>query len=1383
MGVGKRLLSSVVTASMLLSVGSGLALANSLDPPERPELDVPIAERFSTKAETKAERQLERGDRLERLIRPEGVRQYFVELEAPSGVELQVQARQQGLRAQSLTNATREHLRSIESAQRNVIQQMRSVRGSQGNVEVLYQVTNVLNGIAVRTDEAGAEQIRRIPGVKSVTVMELHERAHFGSVPLIGAPEVWESYGVLGEGIKVAVIDSGIDYLHTNFGGPGTPEAYELDTTELNEYFPNVKVAGGWDFAGDDYDASSDDPRRNTPRPDPNPLDCPAHLGGGHGTHVAGTIGGYGVNADGTTYQGPYDDSIPLDSMRIGPGVAPMAELYALRVFGCSGSTGLTVQALDWVVDPNGDGDYSDRMDVANLSLGSLFGGPDDPTVRAVNNAALAGVLLAVAAGNSGDVYYIMSSPGSATRAVTVAAQVDAMEVVDMFRIDSPDSIAGLYPGTVGQSFDWAGMEAPVTAPVVYDPANPGGCSAWPAGALEGKIVLVDWVPAGYDTFPCGSAARADNAAAAGAVGIIMAEPTPYLTVAIAGNAAIPSILTISDAAEAIKSELDNGVVATLSSELLGAGKMETPERNDTIADFSSRGPAIGNGLKPDIAAPGFTIYSALSGTGSLGASYNGTSMATPHMAGVLALLREKNPDWTVEEIKALAMNTAGHDITHNEVADRVGQSRAGAGRVDVAAAIDQAVIAYSADDPGAVSVSFGAVEVVGSATFERRVKVVNHSNRTVTYRPSVDMFAEIPGLTYSFPDGDVTVPAGGSATFRVRLTADASQMRATHDPTVAETQYGYDRVWLPEHSGVILLKPINNAPGARATLRVPVYVTARPAADIRMEQESLTFTGDLEFDALYMTGTGLDTGTSVYDYTSIVTPFELQHVGTVDSLDKAAGIGASAISAVIQYAGVTTDSLAVASWGLPLDLSELYFGIVAHADWSTFAQEVMYKVQVRPEGSNAIYTLENDRAAVRVGNSVEATDIPLACTDFGCYVAANGLDPTIQSGMFNNNVMILSAWADEMGLTSTNTSFQWRVIAEHWRYGVIDETPWYHYDIANPGLDFTYAGYYTGQPTWIAQPDYAVPVLYNASGYEANGSKGILLLHNLNAKGNRAQVVGINAVPANTGFVEWPDEVTYGDAPFTVTAENERAIIGSLTQDICEVGDTENGTATVTPLIAGDCILRAQFTGDENSAPSFADLVVPIKKAELVVTPNSVTRMVGTENPELTGTVTGFVAGDEELVEVRYATAATAASPVGNYRITVRFDDPEGRLPNYNITIHDAFVTVVDELSEVAFDPDFEDVQPAEGFVIQFQWLVNGEPGENPSAMVRILDAATGAVITSFVLNGGGLTFEDGYYLVDFDPQRYGLSSGDQVTVQIYVNRKLQVQKTITLE
>ena len=105
-------------------------------------------------------------------------------------------------------------------------------------------------------------------------------------------------------------------------------------------------------------------------------------------------------------------------------------------------------------------------------------------------------------------------------------------------------------------------------------------------------------------------------------------------------------------------------VTVTLSTAYFNTGKLVRPERNDTLSGFTSRGGASGGGgLKPDISAPGQSIFSVASGTGNGGQSLNGTSMAAPHMAGVLALLRQQNPTWTVEQIKALAMNTAGHDL------------------------------------------------------------------------------------------------------------------------------------------------------------------------------------------------------------------------------------------------------------------------------------------------------------------------------------------------------------------------------------------------------------------------------------------------------------------------------------------------------------------------------------------------------------------------------------------------------------------------------------------------------------------------------------------------------------------------------------------------
>ena len=96
-----------------------------------------------------------------------------------------------------------------------------------------------------------------------------------------------------------------------------------------NAYFPSAKVPGGFDFAGDAYDGT------NIPTPDENPLDS----SNGHGTACGSLIGGLGVNADGTTYAGVYDNATDIASMRISPGYAPKAQLYPLRVFGITGST------------------------------------------------------------------------------------------------------------------------------------------------------------------------------------------------------------------------------------------------------------------------------------------------------------------------------------------------------------------------------------------------------------------------------------------------------------------------------------------------------------------------------------------------------------------------------------------------------------------------------------------------------------------------------------------------------------------------------------------------------------------------------------------------------------------------------------------------------------------------------------------------------------------------------------------------------------------------------------------------------------------------------------------------------------------------------------
>src|SRR5579863_8530726 len=220
------------------------------------------------------------------------------------------------------------------------------------------------------------------------------------------------------------------------FGGSGSLADYQANdrVTIHPGLFPTAKVVGGFDFAGDAYDGT------NTPKPDPNPTDC-----NNHGSHVAGTAAGLGVTANGTTYRGPYGPAAPFSSLRIGPGVASGALLDAIRVFGCGGSTALVAQGIEFAVDPNGDGDFSDHLDVINMSLGSAYGGISDTSAQAAEAAAQIGVVVAVAQGNDGDTYFIGGSPAAATSAIAVAASVDPGIPGVVLQVNAPASIAGSY--------------------------------------------------------------------------------------------------------------------------------------------------------------------------------------------------------------------------------------------------------------------------------------------------------------------------------------------------------------------------------------------------------------------------------------------------------------------------------------------------------------------------------------------------------------------------------------------------------------------------------------------------------------------------------------------------------------------------------------------------------------------------------------------------------------------------------------------------------------------------------------------------------------------------------------------------------------------------
>ncbi|MDQ7992330.1 MAG: S8 family serine peptidase, partial [Propionicimonas sp.] len=366
-------------------------------------------------------------------------------------------------RGKKLTSSERKSVRDkLRKTQDKVAKTITSHGG-----KVKSNMQSAYNGMRVQIASSQLEAVAAAPDVVAIHAVPIYTLDNAVSVPYLGVPQVWESTGYTGENVKVAIIDTGIDYTHANFGGPGTAAAYQAaHAAEASPADPALfgpaapRIKGGWDFVGDSYDADPDSSTyQPVPHPDPNPLDCD-----GHGSHVAGTTGGNGVLSDGTTYAGPYDASTPTQDWRIGPGVAPEVDLYALRVFGCQGSTDITTEAIDWAV--------ANDMDVINMSLGSSFGRADDPSAVAATNAVGAGVVVVASAGNSGGNPYITGSPGTGDGVIAVSA-VDSTETF-------PGALMSFSNGTSLKAIK-SNNEALPAGPlnvVVLSGANALGCSS-----------------------------------------------------------------------------------------------------------------------------------------------------------------------------------------------------------------------------------------------------------------------------------------------------------------------------------------------------------------------------------------------------------------------------------------------------------------------------------------------------------------------------------------------------------------------------------------------------------------------------------------------------------------------------------------------------------------------------------------------------------------------------------------------------------------------------------------------------------------------------------------------------------------------------------------
>jgi subtilisin family serine protease len=548
------------------------------------------------------------------------------------------------------------------------------------------------------------------------------------SLPQIGADKLHQE-NITGEGIKVGVIDTGVDYNHPDLKDSykGGYDFVENDSDPMETTYQDWKDSGMAEFNGSSYYTY-------------------------HGTHVSGSIAASKENSSPAAVK----------------GVAPDVDLYAYRVLGPygSGSTAAVMAGIDKAV--------TDGMDVINLSLGSNVNDPLNPASIAVNNAMLSGVVTVVAAGNTGPNEKTLGSPGSAALGITVGASDVSVTIPTITATSGDQEIKDMK--LLARNFtdnleDLQNMTFPIVEVGI------GAKSDFTNKDVAGKVAVIE---RGLITFD----EKVQNAKDAGAKGAIIYNNVDGEIEAFIGEGTnyIPAFRISKAEGEQLKSQ------AEITFESLGSDK----SGGDHLAEFSSRGPAHRNDdIKPDVVGPGVAISSTFPefiNNPEEGESYDaaygrlsGTSMASPHVAGAAALILQSHPEYTPFEVKEALMNTADEmngDYSVNEI---------GAGRIDVYEAVHSDILLKVLDktmheqdgslveiDEETGSIAFGThfKEEEGHIEDSRKVVIQNLNEKdtkefitNVEFIPAKGQIQEAGknGVEVTMPD-TISVEAGKSA-------------------------------------------------------------------------------------------------------------------------------------------------------------------------------------------------------------------------------------------------------------------------------------------------------------------------------------------------------------------------------------------------------------------------------------------------------------------------------------------------------------------------------------------------------------------------------------------------------------------------------------------
>jgi subtilisin family serine protease len=465
-----------------------------------------------------------------------------------------------------------------------------------------FAYDKLFNGFSVSIDRSQLGALARVPGVVAIypvskiqpPPLNPNDPGMTSALAMTGADYAQTVLGLSGRGIKVAIVDTGIDYDHPDLGGNGvsTPSPGGPSPN-----FPNSRVIKGYDFVGDNYNAGGTGDQL-VPHPDPWPDDC-----AGHGTHVSGIVGAHGSIV----------------------GVAPNVKFGAYRVFGCSGSSGddVIMAALEQALD--------DHMDVVNMSLGADYTWPQSPLGKASDRLVRHGVVVVAAMGNAGATgLYSGGAPGEGHLVIAAASFDNTQVTLPSFDVIPSNAPIGYTPAVAAPNPPTSGSFPMARTGTTSSAAD--GCLPLPS--LTGTVALIR-------RGTCSFYIKAFNAQTAGAAGVVLYNNTTgFVSPTVAGT---PPITIPVVMVTAVDGALIDGLIAVGPVAMNWTSNLvnEPNPTGNLISSFSAFGLAPDLTLKPDIGAPGGSIRSTYPIELGSYATLSGTSMATPATAGGVALLLE----------------------------------------------------------------------------------------------------------------------------------------------------------------------------------------------------------------------------------------------------------------------------------------------------------------------------------------------------------------------------------------------------------------------------------------------------------------------------------------------------------------------------------------------------------------------------------------------------------------------------------------------------------------------------------------------------------------------------------------------------------------------